>query len=212
MRRNVKTLYGSLAIASILFLTSCASTNTNGTTSAWKDPDFSTSISKVLVIGIHSSQEERRLYEDTLVKILKTKGVRSIPSLSLFPSGQALNREIISSAINADDFDSVLITRVISEDSDSRNAPSRRNFPVRAFRRNLYDFYNHSYPIVHATNYAQNHTTLSLETNLYNTMNNSLVWSNQSEPFNPDNINDVSDDVSNTIVINLTNDHLINIK
>ena len=209
MRFHVNIIFYLFAIANILLLISCASIDTSSNTSTWKDPNFSTTISKVLIIGIHSDQEERGLYEDTLVKLLKTTGVQSVSSISIFPRDKALSQDMISSIIKSDGFDSVLVTRVINEASDSRNALTRRNFPVRAYRRNLYDFYNRSYPIVHSPNYYQSNTTLSLETNLYSAINSSLVWSNQSGTFNQAYIKDVSDDISKSVISSLARDHLI---
>jgi hypothetical protein len=67
---------------------------------------------KILVIGVAEKMTFRNLFEGELVRQLKSRGVEAIHSYIILPDNKMLTRELILSAIEESDIDSVLITSV----------------------------------------------------------------------------------------------------
>jgi hypothetical protein len=142
----------------------------------WREPAFTGKVSNVLVIGVTSRSTRRRVFEDLFVQALASHDVLAIPSYELITSTQELSRETVLAAIEGRDIDGILVTRMVGvrEEEVYKAPPDYDHY--RDFQ-GYYDFAlqqnNHSY-------YAQ-FRVLTLETNLYETISRTLVWSMKSE-------------------------------
>lgn len=170
-------LFRSLAIAiTALVLSTCASRPI----AQWQDDSFSGPIDNILIIGASDQQTNRRLFEDTFVRELTARKVKAISSYRLMPIDQAVSRESIEAAIKGQTVDLVLVTRLLGVEE------------VQIYHEPSYYTYNGSYASYysHAMQYSgpgyyESYKVLTLETNLYHTATQQLVWSMQSENFDP---------------------------
>ena len=146
----------------------------------WQDESFSGPINNLLIIGVSDQETSRRLFEDTFVKELAAFKVKAISSYRLMPIDQDVSRETIEAAAKGQTVDLVLVTRLLGvEDVDVYHPPSY--YP---YNRSYSSYYSHAMQYS-SPGYYESYKVLTLESNLYDTTTQQLVWSMQSENFDP---------------------------
>lgn len=193
-------------LLSAVMLASCASSNT--VVGTWKDKDYHKQLSKVLVIGLTKRANLRRAFEDTLVRKLRAKGVDATASTGIVHLGDNLDRASvkadIKAAIEKDRFDNVLVTHLIKVDQQTTYIPPG-DHPKYSFYGTIMTVYSS----VYTPGYLVNSTVVSLETDLYDTVSEKLVWSMTSQSFNPKTAQDIIDTLSDYIVKDLAQNHFM---
>jgi hypothetical protein len=189
-------------------LISCATT---GITGAWKDKDYNKPLTKVLVIGMSDNIARRRIYEDTLVKQFEQNGITAISSAALFSPQKKFEKDELEAAIKENSFDAVLVTRLVSVEKDTRYVRGTVyvHRPPQNYYYNFYDYYGRAQPVVYSPGYLEDVTIVSLETNIYETEQENLIWSISSETFNPGDVNRTVKELSKLIVNRLSKDGLL---
>lgn len=194
------------ALLSALALASCASSNT--VVGTWKDKNYHKQLSKVLVIGLTKRQNLRRTFEDTLVRKLRERGVDATSSIGIIHLGKTLDRETvradIKAAVEKRRFDNVLVTRLIKVDQQTTYIP-----PGDHPKYSFYGTIMTEYSSVYTPGYLVNSTVVSLETSLYDTVSEKMVWSMTSQSFNPKTAQDIIDTLSDYIVKDLARNHFM---
>jgi len=152
-------------------MTSCATTTL---TSVWKDESYQGQIHDVFVIGVARKYTNRRIFEDEFVKQLKAHGVNAIPSYTVFPFNEMLDKEAIISKMKELGMNTVLITNVVDKER-------------KVYTDNWYNDYSYRYNYrPYRTQYAED--VYSLETKFYDTGTEKLIWSALSETFLVDDV------------------------
>ncbi len=165
----------SLVFTAIV-ITACAT----GPIAEWQDDNFSGPVDNLLIIGVSDQETNRRLFEDSFVKELAAVKVRAIPSYRVMSTDETVSRETVEKAIEGQNIDSVLVTRLLGiEEVQAYHPPSY--YP---YNRSYSSYYSHSMQYSGPA-YYENYKVLTLETNLYDTRTQQLVWSMQSESFDP---------------------------
>jgi hypothetical protein len=95
----------------ILF-TACSSTTLNY---SWRDPDYRERIHKVYIVGLTHVNISRYRFEDFISRELQARGVTAIPSYKDGEFPVAVDDQTINERIVANNADSLLMARVISE-------------------------------------------------------------------------------------------------
>jgi hypothetical protein len=174
---KVPTLFRPLAIALIALVISACATRP---IAEWQDESFSGPINNLLIIGVSDQETSRRLFEDTFVKELAAHKVKAISSYRLMPIDQVVSRETVEAAIEGQTVDLVLVTRLLGvEEVQAYHPPSY--YP---YNRSYSSYYSHGMQYSGA-GYYDSYEVLTLESNLYDTATQQLVWSMQSENFDP---------------------------
>ncbi len=93
--------------------------------------------------------------------------------------------------------------------SRRRRSTSPRAPTPSAHYGGYYGYYGSSWDVVHEPGYYQTHTIVRLETNLYDVGTGELVWSGQSETFNPSSLKDSIDSVTKAVAKRLRKESLI---
>ncbi len=168
MKCTMKLFY-SLSIISLLVVIACATTKL---TSVWKDETYQRGpVKKVFVMGFAQKPAIRNLFEDEFVKQLKARGTDAVASYTVIPFDQMLEKETMVSKIKDLRTDAVLITRVVG----------RRGIRTYDPGGTWYDHYNKSFRYTQSPGYATEEDVAVLETTLYETRTEKLIWSAQSE-------------------------------
>ena len=195
----------ALATAGLL-LAACASPNI--VVGSWKDKDYHHKVTKVLVIGLSKSATRRRSFEDTLVARFHQRGIEAVPSFRLVPLLDPLDKEgakeEVRTAIQGKGFDAVLVSHLISVDKRTSYTPPTSHIEYGVYRNIMT-----AYSIVYTPGYLEHDTIVSLETNLYDTRSEKLVWSMTSHSFNPADAMDVIKPLSRNIIHDLSVQGLI---
>jgi predicted GNAT family acetyltransferase len=142
----------------------------------WRDEGFSGQLNHVLVIAAVDQAGQRRAIEDDYVEALTAVSVTAVHSYSLIDSDQPLSRETVEQAIEGQGFDAVLVTRLLGVEEVEEYQPPVHYDHYRSYHRYYQRSLNYSSP-----GYYRKYKILTLESNLYDTATQDLVWSMQSE-------------------------------
>jgi len=171
---NQTTLLKTITLTlTALVLTACANTRPVG---EWSNEGFSGKLDNILIIGVTSRSDRRRVFEDKFVEELAALKVNATPSYELIDSSLYLSRQVVENAIKGQDIGAVLVTRLAGiKDKEVYRQPDNQDENLSYF-----SYYNKS---LHQANdgYYDQYRTVVLETNLYDTSSGELVWSMQSE-------------------------------
>ena len=215
-----KTQLAKLAIFIIAaaVLAACSKTNTS-IPQSYRNPGYEQTVfKKLLVIGVAENEESRKAFEDAFAKAIADEGGTAQGSWSLLPKSEQLTEEEIRTAIEAGNFDGVLITRLLSVDKEQEytpastyNNPQTRYYPGGGgmYGYGFYGFYGTTYAKVHEPGYFETSTTIRLETNLYSAANDGLVWTGQSDTVDPESIPDARESMTTAVAKKLKEEKLI---
>lgn len=167
----------SILLFGLAMLTGCATTQL---TSVWKDPAFQTQPNKIMVIGMAKNPLNRRLFEDEFVQQLKLHGTDAIASYTVVPDKQQEDQDLIAAKLKELDADSVLITRLISKKTVRVFMPGSAYYPP-PYYGTWPDYYGYGYRYLYSPSYIAEDEYAVIETNLYQTGNDKLIWAASSE-------------------------------
>jgi len=200
--KHVSVIKWALVPIFIVLLSSCASTYVTGT---WKDENYTKPVSNVLVIGLGENQSRRRSFEDTLSTMFKKAGKEASPSAKYFEDIREISKESVGPLVNKENFDAVIVARILNIDKTQRYIPSA--YP--AHYNSFYGYYGRVGGAYYEPGQYVQDTLVSLEINLYETTNAKLIWAITTETFLPDNINKEINKLSELIMGNLEKEGLL---
>jgi len=164
-------------------LGACASTRP---VMEWRDEGFSGQLNHILVIAALDKVTQRHSIEDGYVEALTAIPVTAVPSYTLMDSDLELSRETVDAAIEGQGFDAVLVTRLLGIEEVEEYQPPVSYDHYRSYHRYYQRSLDYSSP-----GYYRRYKILTLETNLYDTATQELIWSMQSETIDPSAPQDV---------------------
>ncbi len=149
----------------------------------WGDKEYQKGhIDKILILGITKRPAVRMHYEDDMVKKLEFYGVEGTPSYEIFPMDEKLDTTTFRLHFKSEGFDAVITSQLVGEDKQTRYEPG-----YGGYNRGFYGYYGATYDYMYSPGYTYTTTTLKIETNLYDTKSEKLIWSGISETFQPSN-------------------------
>ena len=162
----------------------------------WQNPEVSgVPFTKFFVMGIGKNDENRRLYEDSMVRALEEQGATAHASWTMFPQAEKLERAAVLVAVEEAQFDAVVIARLRSVHEKEQYVPAQ---PLTSS-----DLYMSGYDAAYAVNSSPAHyeksTTYRVETTIYSARDEMLVWVLVSDTVNPESVDDIIHSVSSTI-------------
>jgi hypothetical protein len=175
-----------LLLLSALVLAGCSSTRS---VMEWREEAFSGKLDNILVIAAIEERAQQRAVEDAYVKQFGDVAVKAIPGYTLLADETVLSRATVEAAIAGQEIDAVLVTRLLGvEEVEEYQPPSGIEY---------YHSYHRYYAQARAYSspgYYIRYKVLTLETNVYDTASQQLIWSMQSESVEPSAPQDVIDE------------------
>ncbi len=177
----------------------------------FQDPNFAdSSFSNFLVIGVAGNYNSRTYFERALVAKMTSKGASATAYHVVVKGNQPITRDALTDVFRSDEYDAVILTRVISQelDADAKSAPA----PTKATRRHggPVDFFRYDYEVLNNIEKIDITTTLVLATELYSVANEEMIWAIKfASSGTNDDIGHLIDDVVETIMESLAKDRLI---
>jgi hypothetical protein len=179
----MKTHTELLCCTLVLFTIALAGCTANpSVTELWIDDAYvGQQYGKILVIGAARKITFRNLFEEEFVNQLKSKGIDAIPSYHILPYNDMLTREIVLSAVEKSDIDSILITSLVER--------SKKTVYYSLDGGDPYAYYTGLHSTVRSPETAKRSgktgsyevDVLFLKTNLYDANTEKLIWSMTSE-------------------------------
>ncbi len=196
MNSNKKYIPCAFLCLAVLTLTSCTST---GMVSTWTDMGSpQPSMEKLLIVGVADRQENRALFEETLAKELGQKGFETVKSTALIPESENLDTQTVLAEAKKQGIAFVMVTRIL-EIGEKETLVPEYNPILWAYESggNAYGALNKFHKTRQITE-----KYVKLQTNLYDTKADKMIWSAISETQNPGtalSAKDVIDSVCATV-------------
>jgi len=186
-----------------VLLGACASTKLTHT---WVDEGYSgKAFSSFLVIGVSDREGIRRSFEDKFVGQLKQAGVEAVSSADAIdiPASRELEKEKILEVVRKYQNDGVVMTHLVGVEKE------QVYHPPTVSPYGYYGYYRRVYGVVHRPGYYTTQTLVRLETNVYDVKTEKLVWSGQSETWQPGSEKQIIDEVIQAVIREMQSNKLI---
>jgi hypothetical protein len=213
----------SIALAFLLSTgtVACKTSASTQVTQSFRNPGFEDTVfQRVFVVAAGKDQEQRVAFEDAFVGAIEQEQGTAVASWTVLPESTLLTEEKMYYAIQDGSFDAVLVTTLLSVESDrSFTPPQRYNRPRTTFYQagpvwgmglgGHWGFYATTFTEVHKPGYFETSKTFRLETNLYSSATNDLVWTGQSETVDPKSVPDLLASMTAAVAKTLRSEGLI---
>ncbi|HMH20513.1 MAG TPA: hypothetical protein VK563_02000 [Puia sp.] len=200
------TTSGTLAgIIALLFLfASCANTKV---TSSWKASNATpiATGNKILVLGIIQEKDMRlrMQMEGYLVDALKAKGYLAVSAYTLYgPKTFAGKEEPALAQLHNSGIDEVFTISLLDRSKEKDYQPAYGYAP-------FWGYYSYMYGQAYSPGYISVKTRFFWESNLYDVSTKKLLYSVQSESFNPSSAADMGRAYSKVVVKNMSKEGLV---
>ena len=190
-----------LSGAVLLLLSACSSTRL---VQSWQEPTFAgPPVQKVLVMGLFHDPLDRRFFEDEFAARISASGVQAVPSYTLIPNPEDFDEQReVAAAVAQAGVDGVLITELKAVDKEEKYVPPRVEYATgpSMYAGGFYGHYYRSYQTVYRPGYTKLDTIARVETSLYTTADNKLVWAAKTESMNPDSAKKAIGETARTLI------------
>jgi hypothetical protein len=178
----------SIVLLLLFFVSSCTSTYI---TSRWKAPDIALrEYKKIMVVGIirEADRTLREKMENHLVNDLKERG---LPAFSAYreygPKAlQNLSEEQVSEKLGKEGVDAVITIVMLDKQRERYYVPGRIVYsPYSIYHNRFWGYYRAIYTRIEMPGYYETSTRYFWECNLYDPVSQKLVYSVQTQSFDP---------------------------
>jgi hypothetical protein len=185
----------------LLALAGCSSTRL---VSSWGASDVGTiSFRKVLVICITRSPATRRSAEDALAG--QFKRAQATPSYSILSEQDVMDEAKVRAAIADAGFDGTVTMRLVAATKEYTHVPGAHPSHYNRFG----SYYHRGWSGAYNPGYTRVDDIVKIETNVYSTRDDKLVWAGTSETFNPTSVETVVAEIARAVAKDLRKRKLI---
>jgi hypothetical protein len=191
----MKAIIISALLGAILLLGACGTTvHMTGT---WKAPEAPAGgYHNMLVASLSSNVGAQQMVEARMVEALQKHGIVAGRGLDIFPPKfnpeSEADKTAAAEKMKAAGYTSVLTVSVVNKESQSRYVPGTMSYapyPAYGWYGRFWGYYGYMYGAVYSPGYYTTDKTYFLESNLYDlSQDGKLVWSGQSETYNPNSL------------------------
>ena len=169
----------------------------------------------IFVVAITQSNPAQYIVEDQLSKLLKSRGKKVVRSNDIFPPGIAgsgeISKEVLVNAIKRTGCEAIFVIALLDIKTEERYNEGTYYDPMSHYDyyRSYYGYYSYRYPQVYEPGYYTTDKTFFLETNFYDVATDQLLWSIQSNAYNPSDLESMFKTYSGLILAQLKKEKLI---
>ncbi|MBA2249380.1 MAG: hypothetical protein H0W12_04230 [Chitinophagaceae bacterium] len=191
----------------MIFMTACSSTKV---TSSWKADDAKVNtagFNKVIVAALLQDKDRslQQQMEKELVSDLNAKGIQAVSAYQLYgPKYFSKNEDQALKKLQKSGIDGVLTVVMLDKNKEKDYVPGNVNYRPVTYYNRWYGYYSTVYDRVYSPGYYTQNTNYFWESNLYDLRSDKLLYSAQSESFDPSSTGRLANDYSNKIVSDMT--------
>jgi hypothetical protein len=160
--------------------------------------------------------EARSTIENDLAKEAEARGYSTVKSLEVMPPNlkdpAKPGKDEIATRVKESGCDAVFVASLLRKEEDVRYNPGNVAYSVRPYytwHGNFVGYYNHWWPSVYQPGYYATERSYFMQSNLYDVASEEIMWSVQSEVFNPSSISKFSKNYTRTLVNQLEKEGLL---
>ncbi len=161
-------------------------------TTAWINPEAHSKdpYKSIFIMALSQSKESSYNVEDQMALTITSRGPKAVRSSDVFPPNIAISenftREQLADAIKKTGCDAVFIIALLDVNTVEHYQPGVSYYSMNyGMHGSYYGYYNHYYPHVYSPGYYSIDKTYYIESNFYDLELDQLLWSVQSEAYNP---------------------------
>jgi hypothetical protein len=174
----------------------------------WRDRAYTGGpFEKILIVGISDRVTSRRAFENSFVDRLGEEKIKATAAFAVMPENARPTEKNIRAVIEDIHFDAVLTTHLVGV--DEKEIYQQAAYRPAPYYRSFYGYYGRVGGYVYAPGYYRRQTNVRLETNLYDTRSEALVWSMQSKTIDPGSIQELIDAEIRIVVKRLKSQRLL---
>jgi len=198
--------------ALIFILAACTNTRI---TSSWKAPGVSYSnlpMKKIMVAALLPEKDRRleKSMEEKVVNELKSKQIDAVSAYDMYgPKYLPKNEEKAVDKLKASGIDGFLTIVLLDKDKVKNYNPGYSQFGPVGYYRNWFGYYTTIFGQVYTPGYYSTQNKYCWESNLYKLPSEKLVYSAQSESFDPASVNKLAINYSDKLINNMIKENLI---
>lgn len=187
-----KFLRAGLVFA-VLCSAACSSTKLAST---WQDSSYQGgAFQKLMVVGLGASPGGRAEFENSMVDALTAHGVIAVASVGYFSDASQMTRDAVRGWVQRDGFQGVLVTRL--EDVKQSVVVTPPQY------QDLYGYWGY-YGTVVTPGYVDETTKFIITTDLFDARTGGVVYTAESNSFNPPNRGKLIKELTALLVDDLT--------
>jgi hypothetical protein len=178
--------------------------------------DRSKEYNKVFIIALTQNEPARNIIEGDLSRTIRELGKETVLSSNVFPGtftkGTAPTEEAVINKVKELNCDLVFTVSLLDSKTETKYVPgtvSYAPYPAYRYYRGFANYYDYWAPTVYNPGYYTTDKVYYIEGNLFDADNEGILWSVQSETYNPSNIKEFSANYSKLIVTRAKKDGLI---
>jgi len=149
-----------------------------------------------------------------MAALISSRGQKAVVSSSVFPPNISISenftRDQMAEAIKRTGCDAVFVIALLDVRVEEYYQPGSAYYPMSfGMYGSYYGYYNHYYPMVYSPGYYTSNRTYYIESNFYDLEQDQLLWSIQSEAYNPSSLDSWFDRYSYNLLYELKREGLI---
>lgn len=154
----------------------------------------------------------KQVFEDRLASAAAAHGIKAVKSGDVFKpnftSENAASKEAILAKVRELGLETIFTVALKRKETTTRYVPGEAYTPA-PYYGGYWGYYSSTYGTVYAPGYYVQDKTYYVESNLYEVASEKLLWSVQSEVFNPDSVQDVAEDYTKMLLDALDKEGLL---
>lgn len=196
----------------LLFLMSCSSSRI---THSWTAENIlPKKFSKILVLGLNNETDigTREKMENHLVGDLSGLGYTAVSSLKEFgpKAFKKMDEDAALDKLKSSGFDAVITIVLLDKTKEKHYVPGRVYFsPYIIYQRRFWGYYTTIYDRVYTPGYYTTDTRYFWESNLYDLTSKELLYSVQTESFDPASSESLAHEYGKLIVGDMVKHHIL---
>lgn len=212
MKNEMKFLSVGVLAAVVLFLASCSGTKV---TSSWKEPEVKLDQQqKIMVLALVNDRQDalRKNIEAEMTALLKQRGYDAVPAFATYRKEdlKGLSEQKAINKIRRNNIDQVLTIVMKDKSKEKSYVPSNGFYgPFPMYYGRFWPYYGMMNDRIYRPGYYTTNTRYFLEGNLYSMKDNKLLYSVQTETFDPSSAARMAVVYSQQVVKDMTRQQLI---
>ena len=213
----MKRILGLSFVALALILAACSSSKQS--TGVWvnKEKVRGKSFSNIFILVMTANIQARVQVEKDLEALAISRGLKALKSIDVMPPSlddpkKVPTKEELVSKVKASGCDAVFIVALKNKDESVRYTPGTSAYtvtPTYSYTGSYYGFYSNWYSTAYTPSYYSQEKSYFMETNLYDVASEEIMWSAQSEVFNPSSLPGFSRSYIQTLMKQLEKENLV---
>lgn len=201
----MKKIGFTLPVLAIFMLVACGPSQK--ITSSWKNPQISSTskYTKLFITAMVPNPNYRSIIERDLEAAAVAHGLKTVSGMDIFPTTftkeNAPSKEEILQKVRAAGADAILTISLVDKTSETRYVPGTTTYTPHMGYGGFGGYYGYAYGSMYSTpGYYTEDKTYFMEARVFDVATENMLWSAQSEAYNPSKIEKFSKEYTALLV------------